>query len=79
QQQGWEGGPDPAWEGYPKIPTWIRQGCAPRAAEAAEQRREMGVTPAPVLLQAGVGAVGGGVLGYLVDGYSPQNLRSIVV
>ncbi|MGU0160566.1 hypothetical protein ACVXHB_10265 [Escherichia coli] len=41
--------------------------------------REMGVTPTHVLLQAGVGAMAGGVLGYLVDVYSPQNLHSIIV
>lgn len=39
----------------------------------------MGVTPTHVLLQAGVGAMAGGVLGYLVDVYSPQNLHSIIV
>ena len=50
-----------------------------RADEAVEQMREMGVTPTHVLLQAGVGAMAGGVLGYLVDVYSPQNLHSIIV
>ena len=40
---------------------------------------KMGVTPTHVLLQAGVGAMAGGVLGYLVDVYSPQNLHSIIV
>ncbi len=55
------------------------QGYATPADEAVEQMREMGVTPTHVLLQAGVGAMAGGVLGYLVDVYSPQNLHSIIV
>ena len=55
------------------------QGYATLADEAVEQMREMGVTPTHVLLQAGVGAMAGGVLGYLVDVYSPQNLHSIIV
>ncbi len=76
---GWEVVQDTAWEGYTKIPTWIMQGYATLADEAVEQMREMGVTPTHVLLQAGVGAMAGGVLGYLVDVYSPQNLHSIIV
>ena len=79
QQHGWEVVQDTAWEGYTKIPTWIMQGYATLADEAVEQMREMGVTPTHVLLQAGVGAMAGGVLGYLVDVYSPQNLHSIIV
>ena len=69
QQHGWEVVQDTAWEGYTKIPTWIMQGYATLADEAVEQMREMGVTPTHVLLQAGVGAMAGGVLGYLVDVY----------
>lgn len=79
QQNGWEVVQDTAWEGYTKIPTWIMQGYATLADEAVEQMREMGVTPTHVLLQAGVGAMAGGVLGYLVDVYGPQNLRSIII
>lgn len=61
QQHGWEVVQDTAWEGYTKIPTWIMQGYATLADEAVEQMREMGVTPTHVLLQAGVGAMAGGV------------------
>lgn len=79
QQNGWEVVQDTAWEGYTKIPTWIMQGYATLADEAVEQMRALGVTPTHVLLQAGVGAMAGGVLGYLVDVYGPQNLHSIIV
>lgn len=65
-------------EGYTKIPTDYA-GYATLADEAVEQMRAMDVTPTHVLLQAGVGAMAGGVLGYLVDVYGPQNLHSIIV
>lgn len=79
QQHGWEVVQDTAWEGYTKIPTWIMQGYTTLADEAVEQMKAMGLTPTHVLLQAGVGAMAGGVLGYLVDVYGPQNLHSIIV
>ncbi|EFM0751953.1 diaminopropionate ammonia-lyase [Citrobacter sedlakii] len=79
QQNGWEVVQDTAWEGYTKIPTWIMQGYATLADEAVEQMRALDVTPTHVLLQAGVGAMAGGVLGYLADVYGPQNLHSIIV
>ncbi|MGX9743344.1 diaminopropionate ammonia-lyase [Pseudocitrobacter corydidari] len=79
QQNGWEVVQDTAWEGYTKIPTWIMQGYATLADEAVEQMSALGIKPTHVLLQAGVGAMAGGVLGYLVDVYGPQNLHSIIV
>ncbi|WP_312980805.1 diaminopropionate ammonia-lyase [Atlantibacter sp.] len=79
QQNGWEVVQDTAWEGYTTIPTWIMQGYATLADEAVEQMNAMGVKPTHVLLQAGVGAMAGGVLGYLVDVYGPRNLHSVVV
>ena len=80
QQNGWEVVQDTAWEGYTKIPTWIMQGYATLADEAVEQISSMGITrPTHVFLQAGVGAMAGGVLGYLVDTYGANNLRSVIV
>lgn len=80
QQNGWEVVQDTAWEGYTKIPTWIMQGYATLADEAVEQIASMGISrPTHVLLQGGVGAMAGGVLGYLADVYGPKNLHSIVV
>ena len=79
QQNGWEVVQDTAWEGYTTIPTWIMQGYATLADEAVEQMNAMGVKPTHVLLQAGVGAMAGGVLGYLVDVYGPRNLHSVIV
>lgn len=80
QKNGWEVVQDTAWEGYTKIPTWIMQGYATLADEAVEQMVAMGITrPTHVFLQAGVGAMAGGVLGYLVDVFGARELRSVIV
>lgn len=79
RQNGWEVVQDTAWEGYTTIPTWIMQGYATLADEAVEQMNTLGTTPTHVFLQAGVGAMAGGVLGYLVDVYGPRNLHSVIV
>ncbi|CAM4077102.1 diaminopropionate ammonia-lyase [Serratia silvae] len=79
-KNGWEVVQDTAWEGYTKIPTWIMQGYATLADEAVEQIASMGISrPTHVLLQGGVGAMAGGVLGYLTDVYGAKNLHSIIV
>ena len=70
QNNGWEVVQDTAWEGYTKIPTWIMQGYATLAGIAR---------PTHVLLQGGVGAMAGGVLGYLADVYGAKHLHSIIV
>lgn len=80
QKNGWEVVQDTAWDGYTKIPTWIMQGYATLADEAVEQMSAMGVTrPTHVFLQGGVGALAGGVLGYLVDVYGARDLHSVIV
>ncbi|MGR7032659.1 diaminopropionate ammonia-lyase [Klebsiella aerogenes] len=80
QKNGWEVVQDTAWEGYTKIPTWIMQGYATLADEAVEQMAAMGIArPTHVFLQAGVGAMAGGVLGYLVDVFGARDLHSVIV
>ncbi|HDV9839843.1 TPA: diaminopropionate ammonia-lyase [Enterobacter asburiae] len=80
QKNGWEVVQDTAWDGYTKIPTWIMQGYATLADEAVEQMSSMGIAcPTHVFLQGGVGALAGGVLGYLVDVYGAGNLHSVIV
>ena len=80
QERGWQVVQDTAWEGYTKIPTWIMQGYATLADEAAEQMRQMNIErPTHVLLQAGVGAMAAGVLGYLVDVFGADKLHSVIV
>ena len=80
RQNGWEVVQDTAWEGYTKIPTWIMQGYATLADEAVEQMAAMGIArPTHVFLQAGVGAMAGGVLGDLVDVFGARDLHSVIV
>ncbi|MGQ3904758.1 diaminopropionate ammonia-lyase [Mixta calida] len=76
EQHGWHVVQDTAWEGYEEVPRWIMQGYATLADEAVEQMEH---PPTHVLLQAGVGAMAAGVLGYLVDHYGPGSVRAIVV
>ena len=69
EKNGWILIQDTAWDGYEKIPTWIIQGYLTLASETTEQLERISVRPTHVFLQAGVGAMAGGVLGYLADYY----------
>lgn len=70
EEHGWVLVQDTSWDGYEEVPTWIVQGYTTLAAEAADQLDEKGLVPTHVFLQAGVGAMAGGVLGYLLDRYA---------
>ena len=64
---------DTSWPGYEKIPQWIIQGYTTMVGEAVCQMREKGYTrPTHVFLQAGVGAMAGGVLGALTHIYKGE-------
>ena len=65
ESRGWVLLQDTAWPGYEQIPRWIVEGYLTMAAEAARQLG--GEKPTHVFLQAGVGAMAGGVLAYLWD------------
>ncbi|MEB6636316.1 diaminopropionate ammonia-lyase [Acinetobacter baumannii] len=78
QSNGWLLVQDTAWEGYEEIPTWISQGYMTMAAEAIEQLQILDKKPTHVMLQAGVGAMAGGVLGYLVDALGNTSFKAIV-
>lgn len=72
EKYGWYLIQDTAWEGYEQIPLWIIQGYLTMISEAADQLKEADMLPTHVFLQAGVGAMAGGVLGYLVQVYGEQ-------
>ena len=79
EQNGWTLVQDTAWKGYEEIPTWISQGYMTMADEAIEQAvalKEM--LPTHVFLQAGVGSMAGGVLGYLIDKLGAGNFQTII-
>ncbi|EGQ8195598.1 diaminopropionate ammonia-lyase [Vibrio parahaemolyticus] len=79
QANGWMLVQDTAWDGYEEIPTWISQGYMTMADEAVEQVEQLGFdAPSHVILQAGVGAMAGGVLGYLADRLDPTKFDTII-
>ncbi|KLN63840.1 diaminopropionate ammonia-lyase [Vibrio sp. VPAP30] len=79
RDNGWMLVQDTAWDGYEEIPTWISQGYMTMADEAVEQAQalEFGA-PTHVFLQAGVGAMAGGILGYLADKLGPDTFETII-
>ncbi len=69
RENGWMLVQDTSWDGYEEIPTWIIQGYTTLAMEAVEQAKAIGARPTHVFLQAGVGSMAGGILGFLTDYY----------
>lgn len=70
KERGWYLVQDTSWDGYEKIPSWIIQGYSTVMYEAAEQMKALGYDrPTHVFLQAGVGAMAGGVLGSIANIY----------
>ncbi|MCQ5377165.1 MAG: diaminopropionate ammonia-lyase [Candidatus Methanomethylicia archaeon] len=67
EENGWHIVQDTAWEGYEEIPIWIMQGYMTLAKEALDQMADLGETPTHVFVQAGVGALAGGVIGYIAN------------
>ena len=79
EKYGWVMVQDTAWEGYEDIPRWIMQGYTTLALEAAEQLRQLSVEkPTHIFLQAGVGAMSGGITGFLRDCYGDEPVITIV-
>ena len=67
---------DTAWEGYEKIPAWIMEGYATMALEADE---DMGKRPTHIFVQAGVGSLAGGMVGYFANKYKDNPPIMVVV
>lgn len=79
RKYGWYLIQDTAWEGYEQIPAWIIQGYLTMASEAIDQMRAREIEPTHVFLQAGVGAMAGGVLGYLADRFGADKPMVTIV
>ncbi|MGL6314838.1 diaminopropionate ammonia-lyase [Vibrio sp. WXL103] len=80
RERGWKVVQDTAWQGYTEIPTWIMQGYSTLAAEVVEQiQAEQLQKPTHVILQAGVGAMAGGVLGYLAQAFADDGLNAVII
>ena len=67
---------DTAWEGYEKIPAWIMEGYGTMALEADE---DMGKRPTHIFVQAGVGSLAGGMVGYFANKYKDNPPIMVVV
>ncbi len=70
---------DTGFEGYEEIPNNITLGYATMAAEAVEQLEKYGAGRAThMFLQAGVGSMAGGVLGYFADKYGTPPVTAVL-
>ncbi|MBU3113432.1 diaminopropionate ammonia-lyase [Clostridium lacusfryxellense] len=79
KDNGWQMVQDTSWEGYTQIPKWIMQGYSAMGYEAFLQLKDLEApTPTHVFLQAGVGAMAGGVLGAYANLFK-ENLPIITI
>ncbi|GAA0181614.1 diaminopropionate ammonia-lyase [Clostridium sediminicola] len=80
KENGWHLVQDTGFEGYEKIPNWISQGYITMADEALDQLKLDGIVkPTHVFLQAGVGAMAGGVLGYYVNKFKGNHPITVII
>lgn len=76
EKHGWVLIQDTAWDGYEMIPTWIIEGYLSLIEETVEQMN--GLLPTHVFLQAGVGAMAGGLTAYLINRF-PKNRPAVAI
>lgn len=80
KKNGWYLIQNTGFEGYEKIPNWISQGYITMADEALDQLKLDGIIkPTHIFLQAGVGAMAGGVLGYYVNKFKGNHPVTVIV
>ena len=79
KKNGWHLIQDTSWDGYKEIPSWIIQGYTTMANEACVKLEGMDLTPTHVFVQAGVGAMAGGVVGYIADYFTGKRPQFIIV
>ena len=79
EKNGWHLIQDTSWEGYEEIPLWVMQGYMTMCKEAVDQMVEKHELPTHVFLQAGVGAMSGAVVGYLVNRLRDRPPRFIIM
>ena len=79
EENGWILIQDTSWKGYEQIPRWIIQGYLTMAEEAVEDFKDLHLQPTHVFLQAGVGAMAGGILACLTDYYGEKKPVTAIV
>ena len=77
EKYGWVMVQDTAWEGYEKIPLWIMMGYTTMAYEAVQQLK--GEKPTHIFLQAGVGALSGGVTAFFAALFGDKDRPIITI
>lgn len=77
RKYGWVLVQDTAWEGYTDIPAWIMEGYTTMAHEVVEQLN--GEKPTHIFLQAGVGAMSGGLTAFFADLYGDKERPVITI
>lgn len=71
---------DTSWEGYEEVPKSIIQGYSTMGIEAIEQLEDLGVQiPTHIFVQAGVGAMAGGVIGAIANYYNGKMPITIIM
>lgn len=79
EKNGWTLIQDTSWDGYEEIPSWIIQGYTTMVYEAIQQLESFGESfPTHVFLQAGVGAMAGGVTGFLANYYDEHRPKILI-
>lgn len=76
EKNGWILIQDTSWDGYEQVPGWIIEGYLTLVLEAVGQMG--GKAPTHVFLQAGVGAMAGGVASFLLHRF-PENRPTIAL
>ncbi len=77
EKNGWVMVQDTSWEGYEDIPSWIMEGYTTMAYEAVQQLN--GEKPTHIFLQAGVGALAGGITAFFTDLYGDSERPVITI
>ena len=70
EKNGWILIQDTSWKGYEQIPEWIIEGYLTLAAESVAQMG--GKRPTHIFLQAGVGAMAGGIEAYFLNRFREE-------
>jgi len=78
-KNGWHVMQDTSWEGYEETPLWIMQGYLTMCKEAVDQMAAIDTAPTHVFIQAGVGALAGAVVGYLVNRFRDRPPRFVIM
>lgn len=70
---------DTSWEGYNDIPVWIMRGYSKMVQECINELEGSNSLPTHIFVQAGVGAMAGGVTAFLANYFNEENMPLITI